>query len=164
MHKGWSNNDRHASVGMGGKKPTAGTYGEWFPGMLKFYDKRNGTWQYRHCVKPISASIINDFDRDLRTAVLSGLETAYSESYADVERGNTIPNDPDFDPDIDIEERNNSIQNITSQEQDEMDTEDNIVNRETSEEINKRAMRSLNKKIESIHSVKKKVQRGGGKR
>lgn len=48
-------------------------------GAMKFYDKRNEMWVYRSRVKTISSDVIGDFNAQLRSAVRSGLETAYAE-------------------------------------------------------------------------------------
>ena len=81
IRPGWSNNDRHKSETLGGKKPVPGSSGPEFYGVMKFYDKRNGMWQYRHCVKPISSAIIDDMNRQIRRAVFQGLEMARYELY-----------------------------------------------------------------------------------
>jgi hypothetical protein len=85
MNKGWggqwiktkqrySEKDGHKSVTVGGRKPVPGSEGVEQQGFLKFFDKRTGLWQYRHCVRPISSAVIKDTERAVKEAVLRGLE------------------------------------------------------------------------------------------
>jgi hypothetical protein len=60
------------------------------PGVMKFYDKRSGSWMYRHCVRPISQDVINTFNKSIERAVFQGLEQARWE----------IGQEADIDPDI----------------------------------------------------------------
>lgn len=95
LRRGWSSRDGHRSEVLGGKKPVPGTYGPEYPGMLKFYDKRNGMWQYRRCVNPISTSIVEDFSSDIRNAVFHGLEMARYEMYDRFDRDTMGVNEPE---------------------------------------------------------------------
>jgi hypothetical protein len=81
VSRGWSESDRHLPLYRGGKKRLAGDIGPPYPGFLKYYDKRTGMWMYRHCVRPIRSSIIDDVNRDIRRAVFLGLERARYEMY-----------------------------------------------------------------------------------
>jgi hypothetical protein len=46
------------------------------PGVLKFYDKRDGMWKYRHCVSVIHQDVIDTFNSGMKRAVFQGLEQA----------------------------------------------------------------------------------------
>lgn len=95
IRPGWSDKDGHKSELLGGKKPVPGSLGPAYPGMLKFYDKHNGMWQYRHCVRPVSAAIVDDFNRELREAVFRGLEMARYELYDQADRDSERSNEPE---------------------------------------------------------------------
>ena len=86
VSKGWSDKDRHLPLYRGGKKRMAGDVGPIYPGFLKYYDKKKGTWQYKHCVRPISSSIVSDVNRDIRRAVFLGIEKARYEMYDQLDK------------------------------------------------------------------------------
>ena len=90
-----SGRDRHVSVMRGGNKPVTGSFGVERPGLLKFYSKRDGMWIYRHCVRPISAAIVEDTDRQIRRAVFVGLEMARYELYDRYDKDSEGSNEPE---------------------------------------------------------------------
>jgi hypothetical protein len=95
VSKGWSGNDRHRPLYKGGKKRLEGDLGPIYPGFLKYYDKRKGIWQYKHCVRPIRSSIIEDVNRDIRRAVFLGLEKARYEMYDDRDKDTGGSDEPE---------------------------------------------------------------------
>lgn len=119
--KGWSNDDRHRSVILGGRKPVPGTLGLERPGMLKYYDKREGIWMYRQCVRPISPAIIKDVNRSIRRAVFTGLERARYEMYDRYDKdteGSNEPEDAGMSDEFTLEEMHHWTESTTKVDKD----------------------------------------------
>ena len=111
VRKGWGDQwikskERYSEKDGHKDKPAPGSLGPAYPGMLRFYSKRDGMWVYRHCVKPISSAVITDFNRDIRKAVLDGLESTYLEQFDFAEQDSVGTNQPieDMDEAITLEE------------------------------------------------------------
>lgn len=104
--KGRSSKDRHRN------KTLAGDIGLPYPPMLKFYSKKYGMWMYRHCVKPISTAVIEDFNKDIERAVLDGLESTVQqlEDYEDDEEVGTNEHLDELPMDMTVEEMSKSFE------------------------------------------------------
>ena len=89
--KGWSSNDRHRTRAQGGKRTIAGDWGVERPKMLKFWDKHEGMFVYRRCVRPIGQGIITSFQSSIRQAVFQAIESAQYDISDDADQDTGIP-------------------------------------------------------------------------
>lgn len=84
--KGYNSADGHKTIARGGKKTEPGDLGVVRPRVLKFWDKHNGTWAYRRCVRTIDSNIVNNFRDAVDTAIRHGLEDAARDAELELEQ------------------------------------------------------------------------------
>jgi len=127
--KGWGGNwiktkQRYSKKDGHKDKPHPFELGAVVPGKLKYYDKHNGMWMYRQCVRPIGSAIIDDFRREVQGAVTSGLERAYWEMYSWIDKdtvGSFVPDDPGMSEPVTMEEMHYWEESKTKVEKDSQD-------------------------------------------